>query len=72
MELPHTSQTEAQLLAPLSPAQKEVARLLKDGLSNKEIAEHQNVSINTVKTQARNIYTKLGVTNKITFIMLFR
>lgn len=72
MELPHASQTEAQLLAPLSPAQKEVARLLKDGLSNKEIAEHQNVSINTVKTQARNIYTKLGVTNKITFIMLFR
>lgn len=72
MELPQSNQKDTQLLRPLSPAQKEVALLLKDGLSNKEIAEKLDISINTVKTQARNIYTKLGVTNKISYIMLFK
>lgn len=72
MELPQTSQTEAQLLALLSPAQKEVALLLKDGLNNKEIAKRQNVSINTIKSQIKSIYVKLGVNDKVGFIMLFK
>jgi LuxR family maltose regulon positive regulatory protein len=50
---------------PLSPQEQRVLRLLADGRSNPEIAEHLIVSINTVKAHLKNIYRKLGVTNRM-------
>ena len=37
---------------------------LCDGKLYKEIAYDQNVSINTIKKHLKNVYRKLGVTNK--------
>jgi len=51
-------------LEPLSARERKVLRLLAAGLSNAEIAAELVVSINTVRTQARSIYRKLGVKNR--------
>ncbi|WGX97364.1 LuxR family transcriptional regulator [Nocardioides sp. L-11A] len=52
------------LSAPLSPREREVFRLLLEGVARAEIAERLGVSINTVKTQIRSLYAKLGVSSR--------
>lgn len=49
----------------LSPREIEVLQALTDGLSNKEIGEKLFISISTVKTHIINIYSKLGVKNRV-------
>lgn len=49
----------------LSPREIEVLKALVDGLSNKEIGEKLFISISTVKTHIINIYSKLGVKNRV-------
>ncbi|MDR3598609.1 LuxR C-terminal-related transcriptional regulator [Clostridium sp.] len=49
----------------LSPREMEVLQALIDGLSNKEIGEKLFISISTVKTHIINIYSKLGVKNRV-------
>jgi ATP/maltotriose-dependent transcriptional regulator MalT len=46
---------------PLTERELQVLRLMAAGLSNRDIADQEIVSINTVKTQVRSIYGKLGV-----------
>jgi LuxR family maltose regulon positive regulatory protein len=45
---------------PLTPRELEVLRRLSEGLSSSEIAERLIVSVNTVKTQLKSVYGKLG------------
>ena len=62
MEPPHP---HAQpLLEPLSDRELDVLYLLTDGQTNREIAQALCVSINTVKTHLKNVYGKLGVSNR--------
>ncbi|OOM05939.1 LuxR C-terminal-related transcriptional regulator [Clostridium saccharobutylicum] len=49
----------------LSPREIEVLESLIAGLSNKEIGEKLFISISTVKTHIINIYSKLGVKNRV-------
>ena len=49
----------------LSKREAEVLRLMAEELSNQEIADHLYVSLNTVKTHAKNIYLKLDVNSRI-------
>ena len=49
----------------LSPREIEVLKALIDGLSNKEIGEKLFISVSTVKTHIINIYSKLGVKNRV-------
>lgn len=48
----------------LSPREIEVLVLIKEGLSNKEIAEKLFISLSTVKTHINNIYKILEVKNR--------
>ena len=52
------------LSAPLSPRERLVLRLLLEGVARAEAADRLGVSINTVKTQLRSLYAKLGVTSR--------
>lgn len=51
-------------LWPLTPAELRLLRLLPTHLSFPEIADRLVVSTNTVKTQARSIYRKLGASSR--------
>ena len=48
----------------LSEREREVLRLLAEGLSNKAIARALRVSDNTVKFHLKNLFTKLGVSTR--------
>jgi LuxR family maltose regulon positive regulatory protein len=52
------------LVEPLSERELEVLRLLGTDLSGPEIARELMVSLNTMRTHTKNIYTKLGVNNR--------
>jgi DNA-binding NarL/FixJ family response regulator len=54
--------TSMQPLAePLTERELEILRLLTTDLSTREMAEQLVVSVNTIKTQIKNIYAKLNV-----------
>ena len=55
----------SQLIEPLTDRELDVIRLIAAGLSRQEIATELFVSINTIKTHARNIYQKLGVNSQM-------
>jgi predicted ATPase/DNA-binding CsgD family transcriptional regulator len=49
----------------LTPAELDVARLVKEGLPNKDIAERLFVSPRTVQAHLTHVYTKLGLTSRV-------
>jgi LuxR family maltose regulon positive regulatory protein len=52
------------LIEPLSDRELDVLRLLGTTLDGPEIARELNISLNTMRTHTRNIYSKLGVNNR--------
>ncbi|MGJ0495145.1 LuxR C-terminal-related transcriptional regulator [Aliarcobacter cryaerophilus] len=64
------SLNQKDILNQLSKAEQQVAILLKDGLSNTKISEELKLSINTVKSHIKNIYFKLEVKDRFSFINL--
>ncbi|PRM97929.1 LuxR C-terminal-related transcriptional regulator [Aliarcobacter cryaerophilus] len=54
----------------LSKAEQQVALLLKDGYSNTKISEELKLSVNTVKSHIKNIYLKLDVKDRFSFVNL--
>jgi predicted ATPase/DNA-binding CsgD family transcriptional regulator len=58
-----------QLLDPLTEREREVLRLIADGLSNHEIASKLFISIGTVKWYCSQIYDKLGVQSRTQAIL---
>jgi DNA-binding NarL/FixJ family response regulator len=49
----------------LSGRESEILALLPSGLTNKQLAAQLFVSENTIKTQLRHLYAKLGVKNRV-------
>jgi DNA-binding NarL/FixJ family response regulator len=49
----------------LSGREQEVARLVADGLANKEIAARLHLSVRTVETHIRHVLAKLGLLNRV-------
>ena len=48
----------------LTERESELLSLLSTGMTNRELGEHLYISENTVKTQLRHLYRKLGVRNR--------
>ena len=56
--------TAQSLVEPLSNRELEVLRLLSTELSGPEIAQELSISLNTMRTHTKNIYSKLNVSNR--------
>ncbi|MCU0540726.1 MAG: LuxR C-terminal-related transcriptional regulator [Oscillatoriaceae cyanobacterium Prado104] len=52
----------------LSPREKAIAQLVAQGLPNKCIAKHLNISHWTVATYVRRIFIKLGVCSRTAMV----
>ncbi|MBN8885791.1 MAG: helix-turn-helix transcriptional regulator [Rudaea sp.] len=65
--------TSAQLavLAQLTPGERNVALLVMQGKSNREIAAQLHREVSTVKDHLSNIYSKLGIQNRTQLAGLF-
>ncbi|MEL7564095.1 MAG: AAA family ATPase [Dehalobacterium sp.] len=53
------------LIDPLTERETEVLNLIAEGMSNKEIADKLEITLNTVKGYIKNIYEKLGVNRRV-------
>jgi DNA-binding NarL/FixJ family response regulator len=51
--------------ASLTSTERDVVRLVSDGLANKDIAARLFVSPRTVQTHLTHVYTKLGLTSRV-------
>lgn len=56
----------------LSPRQQQLARLIRDGLSNKEVAAQLNLSEQTVKNHVHRMLRKVGAADRATMAELYR
>jgi len=56
----------------LTQREKEVALLLKDGMTYKSIAEELNITPRTVKAHANKIYTKLQLKDRLALALYLR
>ncbi len=53
----------------LSPREKEIASLIYEGYSNKEIATHTSITLRTVKAHTASIYEKLNVKDRVALVL---
>ena len=60
----HSAFAVSALAEPLTPRELEVLSLLREPVSNKEIAQKLNVTYATTKRHTINIYGKLGVNQR--------
>ncbi|MBZ0307165.1 MAG: response regulator transcription factor [Anaerolineae bacterium] len=58
------SQRKREAESQLSPREREVLEFMAKGMTNPEIAHKLSVSENTVRFHLKNIYSKLGVSNR--------
>lgn len=65
------SSSDDSLLALLSPRETEVARLVSQGLANKEIATQLCISLATVKDHIHRILEKTGFSNRAAIAAAF-
>ena len=63
-QAPSVAREQAPLLDELSPSELRVLRYLPTNMTRHEIASELYVSINTVNTHIRNIYSKLGARDR--------
>jgi len=64
--------TPDEIVQMLTSRELDIALFIKDGLSNSEICERLEISINTVKSHIKNIYEKLKVKNRISLSLIFK
>jgi two-component system, NarL family, nitrate/nitrite response regulator NarL len=57
-------------LAPLTPRERAIARLVARGMRNKEVAEELGLTEGTVKVWLHRIYEKLGISNRTELAIL--
>ena len=66
----HTAEDSKKSLTQLTEKEKEVLKLVKNGLTSKEIAEQMSISYKTVQVHRHNILKKLNQRNTASLLSL--
>lgn len=73
MDIPESQENHNEdKLSTLTPREREVALLLKEAYSYKEVAIKLNITPRTVKAHAQNTYTKLNVKDRLALALLLK
>ena len=73
LELEDKSNNQNQeILTKLTPREQEVALLVKDGLTCKEIAAKLDIGVRTAKTHIQHTYAKLHVNDRLALALLLK
>lgn len=68
----YPSQEDMQRIAPLTQTEYQVMQCVWEGNTNQQVTEKLHVSINTVKTHLKNIFSKLQVASRSEAIAVIR
>jgi DNA-binding CsgD family transcriptional regulator len=68
---PQMNRPEPSAWARLTDREKDIAWLLKDRLSDKEIASQLNLSVETVRTHIKHIFDKFNLHDRHGVIVIF-
>ena len=72
-EIPVSNEAKnEEVLSKLTTRENEVALLLKDGYTYKDIAKKLNITPRTVKAHAKNTYSKLNVKDRVGLALLLK
>lgn len=63
---------EPDFLPLLTEQEKDIAAMVADGLSNKEIAQAKKIALSTVKGHIRHIFEKANVTDRVALALKFK
>lgn len=69
---PQNPDQKEEIIRDLTIKEREIAKLICESCTNKEIADRQAVTINTVKSHIKHIYAKCHVKDKLSFVKLFQ
>lgn len=64
--------TQPEFLHLLTQREKDIALMISDGLSNKEIAQEMKIALSTVKGHVSHIFEKADVTDRISLALKFK
>ena len=59
-----TTDTSEKALAGLTKRERQIAKLVSAGLTNKEVGRQLNLTAGTVKVHLHNIFSKLAIKNR--------
>jgi DNA-binding NarL/FixJ family response regulator len=60
---------EPEFMSRLTQTQKDIALMVADGFSNKEIAQAKKIALSTVKGHLNHIFQKAGVSDRVSLAL---
>jgi len=66
------STSEPMFMSQLTQTEKDIAIMVANGLSNKEIAKAKGIALSTVKGHMQHIFKKAGVSDRISLALQFK
>lgn len=64
--------SEPEFISLLTEKEKDIALMVAEGLSNKEIAQREKIALSTVKGHIHHIFEKAGVSDRISLALKFK
>jgi LuxR family transcriptional regulator, maltose regulon positive regulatory protein len=65
MQSTYQTESSATTANHITPREIQILALMAQGYMNKEIGQHLNISVETVKQHVKNIFFKTGAQNRI-------